>query len=57
MDISHEQYNVIHYSKHEKVLLETCVLYLYFPAYLVEQYLETYHNNVTHISSEIDHNF
>ena len=31
LDVAYEQYNVKHYSKHEIILLYTCLLYLYFP--------------------------
>ena len=37
MDITHEQYNVKHYGKHEIILLDTYFLYLYLPPdYLVQ---------------------
>ena len=29
MDVTHEQYNMKHYNRHEIVLLHTCLLYLY----------------------------
>ena len=57
MDVRRAQYNVRHYSKHEILLLYTYLLYNYFPLDSVGQYLVTYHNNVTHISSAIAHFF
>ena len=53
MDFDHEQYSVKHYDKHEIVLLKTCLLYIYFHPDWVGQYLDTYHNNVAHISSVV----
>ena len=50
-----EQYNVKHYGKHDILLLEKKLLYLYLPTDWVGQYLYTYHNNVTHISSTLSH--
>ena len=55
MVIGCSRYNVIHYGKHENVLLDKCLLYLYFPPDWVGKYLYTYNNNVTHISSAVSH--
>ena len=55
MGVAREQYNVKHYGKHEIVLFDTCLLYLYLPPDWVGQYLGTYHNSVTHISSVVSH--
>ena len=52
-DVSCAQYKVGHYSKHERLLLDMCLLNLYFTPDWVEQYLGTYQNNVTHISSVV----
>ena len=53
MDAGRAQYNVRHYGKHKILLLDTHLLYLYFSPDLVGQYLGTYHNNVTHISTAV----
>ena len=37
------------------LLLDTCLLYLYLPLDWVGKYLDTYHNNVTHIYSAVSH--
>ena len=55
MDVARENRNVKHYSKHEILLLDTCVLYICVSPDWVGQYLVTYHNNVTHISSAVSH--
>ena len=55
MGVSREQYNVKHYGKHERLLLDMCLLYLYLPPDWVGQFLVPYHNNVTHIYSMLDH--
>ena len=57
MGVIIEQYNMRNYNKHEILLLDTCLLYLYFPPDWVGQYLGIYHNNITHISSSIYHDF
>ena len=31
MDVSHAQYSMNNYSKHEIILLDTCLLYIYLP--------------------------
>ena len=56
MDVSLKHYTVKNYGIHEIVLLDTCLLYLYLPPEWVRQYLVTYHNNGTHISSAVTHN-
>ena len=45
------------YGKHEIILLDTCLLYPYLPHDWIGQYLGTYNNNVTHISSAVDHDY
>ena len=55
MEVYRAQYNMRHYSKHEILLLDTCLLYLYFPPDRVVNYLCTYHNIITHISIVVDH--
>ena len=55
MDVSYEHYNVKHCGKHEMLLLDTCLLYLYFPPDWVGKYLGTYNNNITHIYRAIVH--
>ena len=55
MDVSREQYYVKNYGKHKIIFLDTCLLYLYFTPDWVGQYLGTFHNSVTHISSAVDH--
>ena len=55
MGVAREQYNVKHYGKHEIVLLDICLLYLCLPPEWAGQYLGTYHNNVTHISSAVSY--
>ena len=57
MDVGFAKYNVIHCGKYKIVLLDACLLYLYFPPELVEQYSGNYHKNVTHISSVVAHDF
>ena len=54
MDVVRVQYNMKHYGKHEILLFYTCLLYIYLPPDWVGKYLVTYHNNVTHIYSDID---
>ena len=55
MDVAHEQYNVKHDGKHEILLLDTCLLYLYFTPDWVGQYLGNYHNKLTQIFSALYH--
>ena len=55
IDVACKQYNVKNYSKHEIILLDTCLLYLYLRPYWVGQHLNNYHKNVTHISSAVSH--
>ena len=54
MSVGHAQYNMIDYGKHENLLMNKCLLYIYLPPDWVGKYLVTYHNNVTHIYSDID---
>ena len=46
MDVCHEFYNMICFCRHENLLLEMCLLYLYFPPEWVWKYRGIYHNNV-----------
>ena len=55
VDVGREHYSVIHYGKYEVLLLDTCLLYLYVPPDWVGKYLSNYHNNITNISSVVDH--
>ena len=55
MAVTREQYNMENYSKHEILLLDTCLLYIYFTPEQLGQYLDIYHKNVTQISSAISH--
>ena len=55
MGIARAQYNVKNLGKHEILLFDTCLLYLYFPTDWVGKYLGNYHNNVTHISGAVAH--
>ena len=55
MDVVREQYNMKYHGKHEILLLNTWLLYLYLPPNWVGKYLGTYHNNVTRISSAVFH--
>ena len=55
MDINHSKYNLRHYGKQKILLLDTCLLYLYLTPEWAVQYLSTYHNNVTYISSVVSH--
>ena len=55
MDIAREQYSVKNDGKHEIILLDICLLYLYLTHDWVEQYLGIYHKNVTQISSMASH--
>ena len=55
MDVAREQYKVNYYCKHEIVLLDTCLFYLYLTTYWVGQYSVTYHKNITHISNMLSH--
>ena len=55
MDIGCTQYNVLHYGKNENLLLDRCLLHLYFPPDWVGKYLDTYQNNIAHISSAVAH--
>ena len=56
MSVDREQYNVKYYGKHEILLLDTWLLYIYYPPDWVGQYLVTYNKNVTYIYSALDHN-
>ena len=53
MEVAHGQYNVKHYNKHEILLFDTCLLYLYLPPDWLGQHLVTYHNNITQIYSAV----
>ena len=55
MDFCHEIYNMIHFGRHEKLLLDKFLLYLYLTPEWLGKYLGTYHNNVTHIYSAVAH--
>ena len=51
----HAQYNVRRYSKHEILLLDTCLLHLYFTPDWLGKYLDTYQNNMTQNYSEVSY--
>ena len=55
MGVACAHYNVKHYGKHEILLIDTYLLYIYFPPDWVGQYLGTYQNNITHVSSAVSH--
>ena len=57
MDVECAKYNVRHYRKHEILLLDTFLLYIYFTPNCVWKYLGSYNNNVTHIYIVIVHDF
>ena len=55
MDVKRAHYNMKHYGKHDILLLDACLLYLYFTPHWLGQYLVTYHNNITEIYIAVDH--
>ena len=55
MDGGRSHYKERHYGKHNILLLNMCLLYIYLPPYMIGKYLGTYHNNITHISSAVAH--
>ena len=55
MDVVRSHYKVRHYGKHEILLLDTCLLYLYLTPNWVGKYSGIYHKNVTHISCVVSH--
>ena len=54
-DICHAFYNMKSLCRHENVFLDTFLSYLYFPLFWVWPYWGVYHNNATHISSQVVH--